>query len=359
MRILHVVAGPADGRARAMLADGAAALSDTGLEQRVLAPPDCASMLEKLRQAGVGVAYAPFDPVWRAPTRKALGSEITQFEPHVIQYWGGRAARFAAARHKGRSLLWHPGYTKSARIKSCQWHCAPSPNIADHVRAMGIDASRVVAWNAFVPPHDGPSAERVSWKTPENAPVVLCLARLHVKQGLDVLLRALVRLEGVHAWLAGDGPDEADLRALAAALGLKQRAHFLGKDANRSALLAQCDVIAVPAREDPLGFGVLEAWAAKRPVVAAQADGPAAIVTHERDGLLVACGDEAALAQGLRRALEDGELAMNLIANGARRFAKGHTQSAFTRTALSLYERVDRAARVRSKTAALAEPHET
>lgn len=207
-----------------------------------------------------------------------------------------------------------------------------------------------------MPSHPYPTAERARWNTPENAPAVLCLTRLQPKNGLEVLLRALAPLEGVHVWLAGEGPLEADLRALVRDLGIAQRAHFLGKEASPPALLGSCDVVVAPAREDPLGFAVVEAWAAKRPIVAVKADGPAALITHERDGLLVPSGDAGLLGQALRRAVEDGELALHVIANGARLHAKGYTQSAFTRTALGLYERIDRAARARSKASALVEP---
>lgn len=358
MRILHVVAGPADGRTRALLVDGVAALAETGLEQRMLAPADARQSFERLERAGVVCAHAPFDPVWRAATRKAVADHIARFEPSVIQYWGGRAARFAPPRHKARSMLWHPGYTKHGRIDACRWHSTATPAIAAHVLSLGVDASRVVQWNAFVPAGEASQAERADWQTPENAPVVLCLARLQGKAGVDTLLRAQASLVGVHVWLAEGGPQEAELRALATKLGTAARVRFVGGGEDRAALLACCDVVAVPAREDALGLGVLEGWAATRPVVAARVGGPAAIIEPERDGLLVESEDEAGLAQALRRALEDGELAGRLTSNGARRYEKSYSQMAFTRTALRLYERVDRAARASSKASAAAEPSE-
>lgn len=357
MRILHVVAGPAEGRTRALMCDGVAALAEAGLEQRVVLPGGAPQRCDKLERAGVACVAAAFDPLWRAATRKVLSEEIVRFGPSVIQYWGGRAARFALPRHKARGLLWHGGYTKPGRISACRWHSAATPAIRDHVLGLGVDAAHMVEWSAFLPATDEAPAERGGWQTPEDAPAVLCLARLHAKSGIDILLKALVGVAGAHVWLAGEGAQEAELRALATKLGVASRVHFLGPGASRAALLGCCDVVAVPAREDALGLGVLEAWAARRPVVAARVGGGASIIEPERDGLLVACEDHVALAQALRRVLEDGELAARLTANGARRYAKDHGQSAFTRTALRLYERVDRGARAPSIASAVAEPN--
>lgn len=325
MRILHVTAGPALARASVMLADGVLALSEAGLEQRVLAPLAHQPGLDALARAGVGLAFADFDPVWRAATRKRVEQDIARFEPQVIQYWGGRAARFAPPRHKARALFWHAGLTKPARLKACRWHGVLTPKIAEHVLSLGVDAGHVVQWNPFVPVRAPQICERAQWGIAENTSVVLCLARLHAKEGVDILLRALSHLDGAHVWLAGDGPQKEDLAALANKLGLDQRVHFLGRDENRAALLSTCDVVALPAREDHLGLAILEAWAAKRPVIATQIGGAASRIMPERDGLLVPSEDPEALARALRRALEDGDLAANLVANGAVRFAKGYT----------------------------------
>lgn len=356
MRILHVTAGPAQARASVMLADGVLALSEAGLEQMVLAPRAHQPGLDALARAGVGMAFADFDPVWRAATRKRVEQDIARFEPHVIQFWGGRAARFAPPRHKARAVLWHAGLTKPARLKSCRWHAALTPQIAAHLLAQGLDGARVVQWNPFVPLGAPQNDERARFGIAENVAIVLCLGRLHAKDGVDILLRALSHLDGAHVWLAGDGPQKEDLAALARKLDLDQRVHYFGRDADRAALLSCCDVVAVPAREDHLGLAILEGWAANRPVIATQIGGAASLITSGRDGLLVPAENPKALAQALRQALEDGDLAAGLVANGALRYAKGYTQTAFTRAALSLYARVDRAAQARAKASALAEP---
>ena len=41
------------------------------------------------------------------------------------------------------------------------------------------------------------------------------MGRLHVNKAFDVLLRAMAKLPDVYLWLAGSGPEETSLKALA------------------------------------------------------------------------------------------------------------------------------------------------
>ena len=79
--------------------------------------------------------------------------------------------------------------------------------------------------------------DRAELATPAEATVLLSLSRLHEKKGLDVLLQALAELPACVAWIAGDGPLEGELKALAARLGVADRVRFLGWRSDRGALL--------------------------------------------------------------------------------------------------------------------------
>ena len=64
----------------------------------------------------------------------------------------------------------------------------------------------------------------------------------------------------------------------------------------------------MPSRSDSFGLVFLEAWANGLPAVGYRAGGVADLIRHERDGLLVACGDIAGLAASLRRLEDDADL---------------------------------------------------
>lgn len=328
-----------------MMLDAALALSEAGVEQCVVTRGDSPHRLAQLAGAGVPTQTASFDKFWRMPTAAVLQRSIEQFMPQVLHYWMGRAGTYASRAWADRSIGWYGGYYKLSRFRNCAWHAGLTNHIAEHIREQGADPERVVTLPTYarIQPTAAP-IERAALATPDNAPVVLALARLHWKKGLDVLLGALAKLPGVYGWIAGAGPLEVDLKAMAQSLGVADRVRFLGWRDDRSALLGACDVVAFPSRYEPFGAVTVEAWAAQRPLVVADAAGPAATVTHEEDALLIPKDDVDALAGALKRVLENGDLAARLVQNGWRAYQARYTQQAFTRAVLALYERIDQSA---------------
>lgn len=113
---------------------------------------------------------------------------------------------------------------------------------------------------------------------PERAFVVGGVGRLVPGKRFDVLVRAVAALPGAHLLLAGDGPQRAALRRLAAELGAQGRIHLLGerdplgdsadgRTPGIPALLAAMDVFVSPSREEAFGLAVVEALAAGLPVL--------------------------------------------------------------------------------------------
>ena len=102
------------------------------------------------------------------------------------------------------------------------------------------------------------------------------------------------------------------------------RVHLLGWRTDTASLLAACDVLVCPSRHEPLGNVVLEAFSASRPVVAATSAGPAELIEHDRNGLLVPPEDPRALADATRRLIETPDLAARLAFNGRLDYERLH-----------------------------------
>lgn len=339
MRVLHVMAGADAGGAETMMLDGALALAEAGIAQHVVtrAAPD---RIAALRAAGVSVDEASFDKIFRLPTTLKIRSAIARFKPDVLHYWMGRAGMFAPAAQRDRSLGWYGGYYKLSRFRNCAWQAGVTSDIARHIVDQGARADHVSTLHTFAAIEEAPPVARAGLDTPEDAPVVLALARLHWKKGIDTLLDALADLPGVYGWIAGSGPLEGELKARAEKLGLNDRVRWLGWRNDRAALLGACDVVAFPSRYEPFGTVTVEAWAARKPLVVADAAGPKATVTHEVDALLVPRDDVAALRAALARVLEDAQLRQTLVTNGQRAYEAGFTRQAFVRSAMALYDTI-------------------
>ena len=176
-------------------------------------------------------------------------------------------------------------------------------------------------------PQLGRAATRAQAGLASHAALLLAVAALVQRKGIDVLLDALARLadDGLRPalWIAGQGPSRPALEKQARELGLDHQVRFLGERSDIEDLLAACDVFILPSRHEGLGVAALEAMAAARPIVATRVGGLAEAVVDERTGLLVPPDDPAALAGALARLLRDPALRARLAAEGPARIAEG------------------------------------
>jgi len=344
MRVLHVIAGAKEGGAESIMLDAVLALEEAGVPQHVVIRGHSEAKLQALRQAGVPYTVASFDKLWRGPTKDAIRKAAADFQPTVLQYWMGRAGTFAPKQYRGRSVGWYGGYYKLERFKNCAWHVGMTSDLERHIIEQGAPRDRVSIMRSYANFEPAPPTPRASLDTPEDAPLLITLARLHWKKGLDTLLEALAELPGVYSWIAGEGPLEGELKQMAVRLGVADRVRFLGWRNDRASLVAAADVVAFPSRYEPFGNVTIEAWAAGKPLVVADAAGPAATVTHEHDALLTPKDNPSALREALKRVIEDKALAQRLVANGRDTYEKHFTKAAFVHTATALYEKIDKAA---------------
>lgn len=204
---------------------------------------------------------------------------------------------------------------------------AVAKGVKKHIMAQGVPGEKieVVYYGIDLRKYEGAptksEAKAALGLAPETRTVGV-VASLQERKGHPYLLRALKAIEPqvgpVHALFAGEGPEEAALRALAAELGLQDRVHFLGFRSDVRQVLAACDVFTLPSRKEGLSIAVMEAMALLVPVVVTDIAGMAEVVRNEETGLLVPPFEEKPLGEAIVRLLQDDELGKTLAANGRR-----------------------------------------
>jgi glycosyltransferase involved in cell wall biosynthesis len=152
-----------------------------------------------------------------------------------------------------------------------------------------------------------------------SRPLVLTVARLDGQKGHTYLLQAAQRIPEVDLVFVGDGPRRMELECQARALGLGDRVHFLGFRSDVPDLLAACDMFVLPSLWEGLPLAVLEAMAARKPVVATAIGGTDETVAHGVTGILVPPADPAALANAIRSLVADPEASRRLGEAGRAR----------------------------------------
>jgi glycosyltransferase involved in cell wall biosynthesis len=173
---------------------------------------------------------------------------------------------------------------------------------------------------------------RRAWGMREDEVAVALFGRVVPWKGQLQFARAMAKAmqadPRIRAVLVGDGGDggAAHLEAVRAevrASGLEARWTFAGYRADVEACYAAADVVVhASITPEPFGMVVPEAMAAGRPVIAADAGGPAEVVEHGVHGLRVPPGDVDALADAV----------LALAGDPALRAAMGELGRAHART---------------------------
>ena len=141
--------------------------------------------------------------------------------------------------------------------------------------------------------------------------IILSVGRLShadAYKGYDLLIRALPQIRqaapGTQLRLVGSGDDEARLRALAAENDVTGAVVFAGRvtDEQLRAEFARCDLFALPSTGEGFGLAFIEALAAGKPCVGADAGATPEIIDASC-GLLVPPGDVPGLATACTAAL--------------------------------------------------------
>lgn len=323
MRMAHVMAGAPVGGAELFFERLTAALHRAGDAVLPVIRRDPARAA-RLTQAGLAPAQLRFGGALDLLTRPRLRVALRSFAPAVVVAWMSRAARLTP---RGDWVLAGRlgGYYDLRRFCACDHLIGNTRGIVDAIIAQGWPSARVHHLPNFAPDLSG--AAPAPLPVPAGAPVLLALGRLHRNKAFDVLIRALPLLPGVHAVVAGEGPERPALLALARDLGVADRLHLPGWMQDTAGLLAACDALCCPSRQEPLGNVIIEAFSAGRAVVAADADGPRELIAPGRDGLLVPREDPRALADALGAVLEDRALAGRLALAGRARFEAEHAEA--------------------------------
>jgi glycosyltransferase involved in cell wall biosynthesis len=131
--------------------------------------------------------------------------------------------------------------------------------------------------------------------------VLVTTRRFVAKNGVRYLIDAMpLILEKIPCdlYLAGIGPEQADLEARVARHGIGDRVHFLGGVANADLppLLSAADAFVIPSLVEATSLSALEAMACERPVAASRVGGLPEIV-DSTCGALFRSGDAADLAE--------------------------------------------------------------
>ena len=214
---------------------------------------------------------------------------------------------------------------------------APSGYLVDVFSRFGIGAESIAN---FIDPDAVRFRERVRLR-----PVFLSNRNFQALYNVPCVLRAFAtiqaRLPDARLIVVGDGPEREHVHETARELELRN-VEFVGavRPAEMGRWYDEADVYVNASDIDNMPNSIIEAFACGLPVVTSRAGGIPYVVEHERNGLLVDCGDHEALAAAALRLIDDPELAQRLIAEGRRDVDAQYTWNAVSDRWTKLYRRL-------------------
>lgn len=255
-------------------------------------------------------------------------------------------------------VKWSNEYSGAARwaARNADAVFSISDYVTGTIADMGIPRDRIhTVLNAldasgWDPDTDGSSVRR-ELAIPDDAPLLASVSRLFSWKGQRELIEAmpLVLKEFPEARLLIVGADEmfvhggsftAELRDLAAGLGVDHRVIFTGERRDVAEIMAACDVYTMPSYEEPFGVVFLEAMAMRLPVIAIDNGGTPEVVENGRAGLLSPPWDVPALAANINTLLADPSLREEMGSYGRSRVLDWFNPERMAREAEDAYRAI-------------------
>jgi glycosyltransferase involved in cell wall biosynthesis len=340
VKVLHVVKSQGVGGAERHLLTLLPALRERDVDARLLsldAGGDAPRFHAALDAAGVPwlrVECGPdVNPALAARVVRAVrGERADLLHTHMVHgdVYGSLAAHalrapFVSSRHNDDRYLLGPfRYVDRAFMHGVRRIVAISDAVrAFHERA-GLPAAKLVTIHYGLDGLPAAPSEPTPRDAgiPDDAPLVLSVARLIEQKDHPTLLRAFARVHEQHSdarlAILGWGPLERELRALVRKLGLDDVVQITGRVEPR-AWLERADVFAHTPRWEGFGIVLLEAMLASLPVVATRVSAVPEIVVDGETGILVAPGDVDDAARALGEVLGDEARRRALGEAGLRR----------------------------------------
>ncbi len=269
----------------------------------------------------------------------ALGSGIPViYAPHCFAFHDG-AGRFKAAVIASMERL-AARYLTTCILTVCAeeriWALQHRIGTATSVVAIptGID----------IQPFDQPvdrARLRADLGVPPDVPLIGAVGRLNAQKSPLDFVQAAARVHtnrpDVHFVWIGSGPLAAEADALVEQLKLDTVFHFAGQRTNVPELLHVFDGFVLSSHWEGFSLSVLEAMAARLPVVATRVMGVAEAVSEGHNGLIVPPGQPDALGQAILELVSDPERARQMGVIGRQRIEQEFTRNRMIEQIAQMY----------------------
>lgn len=157
----------------------------------------------------------------------------------------------------------------------------------------------------------------------EQNTVIGIVARLAIEKDHETLLLAFAEIIKLNnkatLVVVGDGPLYDKLQKLAQELSIEKKVYFLGFRKDIAELISMFDVFVLSSISEGMSLTLLEAMAAKKPIVATNVGGNPEVVQNNVTGFIVPPQQPQEMANAINKLLTDSALSKEFGLNGYQR----------------------------------------
>ena len=336
LRVLEAITPSRVGGAEVFVTDLFSSFSEMGAHVEVFCPAG-RPFVEYAQARGISPTiwktHGKFDPltiIKLALLMKRDRIDVIHTHLSTASLLGAFAAKLAGKR----SVAHVHGLNTATCFRYSDSIIAVSESVKRHLTDQGIKESKIrVVHNGvdllrFQPTDTREAKDKLGYDPDE--PLLGVFGRLSGEKGQRVAIEAMFLIAksaspeenefgDAHLAIVGDGKDREDLEASVNALGVRDNVTFTGFKQDVREMMSACDVVIVPSLREGFGLAAVEAMALRKPVVASAQGGLPEIVVPGETGILVPPNDPQALADAVRKLLDDPDLAETMGAKGRAR----------------------------------------
>lgn len=382
MKIMHIIGGAEKGGSRTHLITLAKELLNRGIKVEIVCFIDDVVAAEA-RAHDISVKVFPMKNAYDLRVISKLSRYIHLSKPHLIHTHGVRANFIGRLANLGNDIplltTVHSSirYDYGSAFKARSYHAidrmtrgltnqfiAVSDAIAAELIEDGIDAKKITRiYNSLALDFPLTNKALATSEHADRAPSNRAVSPIRQELGIDAAIPLLItvgRLESVknhrmlldifellkannidyHGLIAGDGSLRAELEQLAQDKGLNDRVTFLGFRKDVYQLLKASDIFLLTSTMEGFGITLLEAMAAKIPVIVTDVGGMPEVIRIAHNGYVVPADDTVQFVARVEEILASPELSERLVASGYKALQDNFTPEKFTDNTYRLYEKI-------------------
>jgi glycosyltransferase involved in cell wall biosynthesis len=303
--------------------------------RNALHPPSILAVIRQIQlsKPKVLICHSGHDAIIGSLAARLFG--LFKYRPRVIRmrtYQPGTPSFFAY------NYLFDKSYTPSEHLKEKILINKKIKNDRIGVLYPGIDFSKLDGVRGNLPTHLS------KWLSDHLGPIICHGAMLRGEKGHEIILKALPEVikyfPDIRYVIAGEGPEENNLKRLIAELNLQDHVYFAGMVSPISALLKISTIAVLPSLMEPLGMFQIESQYLEIPTMASDVDGIPETLIHQETALLVPTGDVDAWAKNMIWALSNLEVMRSWAKAGKNYVIKKFSMANNTKELVSIVNKI-------------------